>query len=284
MSLGRTAPEKRAILTLDDSPSTRTRDLVDFLYKNDIPALLFVRGARMAENPDPILYALEKGLALGNHTYNHKRASEAGFDAFVADIEKTEALIEDAYARTGLVRPGKYFRFPHLDRGCGAWVVDFDAVEARWQPSVRVTFLEGLNVQSLDPPTPAQVAVKTRLQAYLREKGFTYPVRSTLLEVACPAETPVDWPFTFSTADWMLTARHRGRWPYRTVEDLKAKIDADPWLSQPGFTSVILAHDEGEIFEVTRDLIMYIKDKGFVFDPVPKDRAPCQDPIRSLSP
>jgi peptidoglycan/xylan/chitin deacetylase (PgdA/CDA1 family) len=284
MNPGRTQPERRAILTLDDSPSTRTRDLVDFLYKNDIPALLFVRGARMEENPGPILYALEKGLVLGNHTYSHRRASEAGFDAFVADIEKTEALIEDAYARTGLPRPGKYFRFPHLDRGCGAWVLDFDAVPETWRASVRATFLEGLNVQSLDPPTPEQTAVKTRLQVYLREQGFTYPVRSTILELACPAETPVDWPFTFSTADWMLTARHQSRWPYRTVEDLKGKIDSDLWLAQPDFTPVILAHDEGEIFEVTRDLIMYIKDKGFVFDPVPKDRAPCQDPIRSLSP
>ncbi len=277
----RTQPQRRAILTLDDSPSERTRDLVDFLYKNNIPALLFVRGARMDENPGPILYALEKGLTIGNHTYTHRRASEAGFDAFVADIQKTEDLIEGAYRRTGRTRPGKFFRFPHLDRGCGSWVLDFDAVPETWRPSVRATFLEGLNVQSLAPPTSEQKALKDRLQASLRAQGFTYPVRSSVLEVACPAEKPVDWPFTFSTADWMLTHRHQGRWPYRTLEDLKHKIDADLWLNRPDFTHVILAHDEGEIFNVTRDLIMYIKDKGFVFDPVPKDPPPCQDPIRS---
>lgn len=259
---------KRALLTLDDSPSERTVDLVDFLVKNEIPALLFVRGARMESNPDPILYALKKGMVLGNHTYSHRRASEMGFEAFVADIEKTERLIEDAYARTGRVRPGKYFRFPHLDRGCGAWVLDFDKVPEKWRSSVQAAFLEGLNFQNTAPPTPELMGLKDRFQVYLRSHGFTYPVRGTVLEQACPAENPIDWPFTFSTADWMMNARHRGRWPYKTLEDLKRKIDADPWLHDPSFNHVILAHDEAEIFEVTCDLIMYIKTAGFVFTPI----------------
>lgn len=259
---------RRAILTIDDSPSERTVDLVDFLVREEIPAILFVRGARMEENPESVLYALKKGMVLGNHTYSHRRASEMGFEAFVADIEKTERLIEDAYRRTDIVRPGKYFRFPHLDRGCGAWVLDFDRVPERWQESVRATFLEGLNFQNLNPPTPELYALKSRFQAYLRAEGFTYPVRDTILEEACPAEKPVDWPFTFSTADWMLTERHRERRAYKTLEDLKRKIDADPWLATPSFNAVILAHDEAEIFEVTRELIMYIKGAGFVFTPM----------------
>lgn len=259
---------RRAILTIDDSPSERTVDLVDFLVREEIPALLFVRGARMEDNPDAILYALKKGMVLGNHTYGHRRASEMGFEVFVADIEKTERLIEDAYTRTGLVRPGKYFRFPHLDRGCGAWVLDFDKVPEEWRSSVQAAFLEGLNFQSASPPTPELVELKDKFQVYLRDSGFTYPVRDTILEDVCPAENPVDWPFTFSTADWMLTKRHRGQHAYKTLEDLKRKIVTDPWLSDSSFNHVILVHDEAEIFEVTRELIMYIRNAGFVFTPI----------------
>lgn len=277
-------PPRRAILTIDDSPSARTVDLVDTLKEANIPAILFVRGARMAENPDPILYAIQKGVVIGNHTYSHRRASEAGFEAFTADILKTEDLIDDAYTRTGTPRPGKYFRFPHLDRGCGPWVVDFDKVPENWRPPVRSTFLEGLNFQNEGPPTPEQTHLKTRLQDWLRAEGFTYPVRTTVLDLACPAESPVDWPFTFSTADWMMTARHQGRWPCKTPDDLRRRIDADPWLNRGDVNHVVLAHDEAEIFEVTRDLIMYIKNQGFVFNPVPQEQPACQDPIRSLSP
>ena len=66
----------KAYLTIDDSPSQHTIELVDFLSTCGIPAILFVRGALLEQNPAPIEYAIQKGLIIGNHSYAHIPAGD----------------------------------------------------------------------------------------------------------------------------------------------------------------------------------------------------------------
>jgi len=78
-----------------------------------------------------------------------------------------------------------------------------------------------------------------------------------------------DCLYTYSNSDWMLTQRHLGKdWPYKTLDNLKGKIDNDPWLSNSRSHHIILAHDQPEILDVTLATIRHMTHKGIEFLPI----------------
>ena len=112
----------KAYLTIDDSPSEVTPRLLDVLKARDIQALFFVRGQRMEESAvhfGSIVEAIRQGHVIGNHSYAHRPAGEMSFAEWVEDFQQCEGLIDQAYAQAEQSRPGKYYRFPYLDRGDG---------------------------------------------------------------------------------------------------------------------------------------------------------------------
>lgn len=258
---------KRAYLTIDDSPSERTDDLVDFLNGKNIPALLFCRGDHIAQRPEITARAIQKGMVVGNHTYSHKRASELTFEQEREEILKTEREIDAAYKKAGAARPGKYFRFSYMDRGTGAWVVDFDAAP-QYKSELQKIFWEGLNFSNPAPSVSALVEKKERLQEFLKAEGFTIPFEGVTHEWYARTEIAraADCFFTYSTSDWMLTKRHLEKnWPYKTIEDLKRKIDEDDYLAREDSAHIILIHDQPEIFGVFAALIDHFKAQNFEF-------------------
>lgn len=258
---------KKLYLTIDDSPSPQTDGLTDYLLNKNIPAILFCRGDRLAENMDPAVRAIEKGFVIANHAYNHRRASQLSFAEAVHEIESTEALIEKAYARAGRSRSGKHFRFPHMDRGCGGWIVDYDALPEAHRETVIKLFGDGLNI-SLSPPHEEQVVRKQKLQDYLKGEGYTAP---DFAGVAHPWYTEtelaqaMDAMFTYSTSDWMITPRHAGKWPYKTLQDLKDKIDNDKWLAAEDSANIILTHDQDDMLPTTKALLDHMIERKFSF-------------------
>lgn len=257
---------RRAFLTIDDTPSASTDALTGWLAAAGIPAILFCRGDRLAGNPDAALTAIERGFTLANHAYSHQRASAIGFQAMADEISRTEAMIDDLYRQAGIRRAARHFRFPHMDRGCGGWIVDYDAVPAHRETLIRL-FSDGLNID-LAPPTEAQQRLKDDLQDWLRRNGFTAPAFDGV-RFPWYADTEmaaaVDAMFTYSTSDWMVTPRHAGRWPYATIDDLKVKIDDDPWLADRQSAHIILAHDQDDLFNTVKTLINHFRDHDFNF-------------------
>jgi hypothetical protein len=71
--------------------------------------------------------------------------------------------------------------------------------------------------------------------------------------------TAIDSLCTFSTSDWALLERHKGKHGFSTIKDLTDKIDADPWLKDRNSAHIVLAHDSGEIHEVTKALIQHMR-------------------------
>lgn len=253
-----------AYLTIDDSPSSRTDDLTGALKDRGVPALLFCRGDRLESDPAPIVRAIQKGFVVGNHAYAHTRFSTLPFGQCVHEIEKTEILIEAAYREAGIKRPGKYFRFPHMDRGAGGWIVDYDAAPAHRDALLKL-FGEGLNID-LQKPSSEMMKKKEMLQAYLKKEGFTAPFFASFPFYAeSEMADAVDAMFTYSTSDWMITRRHAGKWPYKSLADLKKKIDNDPWLWHEKSAHIILSHDQDETADTTVALVDYMRDKGFKF-------------------
>lgn len=257
---------RKAYLTIDDSPSADTGRLGAFLAENDIPALLFCRGDRLAEYPEAVVQAVQSGLVLANHCYSHQRASALELADVKDEIWRTEKRLDDIYRRAGQPRPFKAFRFPHMDRGAGGWIVDYEAAGPHKQALMRL-FGDGLNIDLSVPPAPEQLEKKRALQEFLRAEGFTAPFTGITHEWYAKTEMAqaVDAMFTFSTSDWMITARHQGKWPYRSLDDLKAKIDDDPDLALTDSAHIILAHDQPELCDIVIALIQHMQDQDFKF-------------------
>ncbi len=264
---------RKAYLTIDDSPSKHTDQLVDFLVERGVPAVFYVRGQFMEDEAAfrKIARAIEKGILIGNHSYAHDRTSAAGFEEQSAQILKTQALIDRAYAAAGEVQPVKTIRFPHMDRGTAGWIIDFATVPPEYRQYVEKLFWEGLRVESLERPLPELFALKDRMQGWLAEHGFVpLPTPGVTHPWFTESEMSqaIDAMYTFSTSDWMLTPRHKGHWLYKTLEDLKNKIDEDPWLLSETSAHIILAHDDREdSFEVTTALVDHMLEQDFEFLP-----------------
>jgi peptidoglycan/xylan/chitin deacetylase (PgdA/CDA1 family) len=111
------SPAPPAYLTIDDAPSAQLPAKLDLLAAREIPAVLFCEGRRLARYPDHAVAAIERGVHLGNHTYDHPHCSRLSPAAFTRTVDRTERLIEAAYQRAGVDRPAKLFRFPYGDRG-----------------------------------------------------------------------------------------------------------------------------------------------------------------------
>lgn len=261
---------RTVLLTIDDGPSPVTSRIVAYLSRHRIPAIMFFRGDRMEEHPAAVLEAIRHGFVVGNHLYRHARASQVPLAETLADLERTEGLIDRAYEAAGVRRPARYLRFPQMDCGLGGWIVDYDALDDREHRKIlEEIFTGGLNVTS-EAPDAEKRRIHRALADYLAAHGFA--------KGFCPQVPPAwfrhlagerNFPFTFSTADWKLTERHRGRHAdTRTVEDIVARIDADSELNRPGAGSILLIHDQVDLYPVFERLMDHFRQRGFGFAPV----------------
>ena len=230
--------KRKAYLTIDDSPSRHTEELVDFLVVRDIPAILFVRGQLMEQNPTAIEYAIKNGLIIGNHSYAHMPAGEMEPQDWANDLETCDHLIEAAYARCGVNRPGKYYRFPYIDRG------------------------DGHKIEQIEPETIKENNKTSVLQQYLKDQGFRQPFTNP------PPNYPnaaADCLYTYTTRDWMLNEKHRGKHDIKSENDLITRAQNDVSLHNELHTHVLLMHDQDGILDEVCALIDYFLENGFEF-------------------
>lgn len=108
-----------ALLTIDDAPSTRFSDKLDWLDRRGISAVFFCWGERMAGYDEQLIRALRQGHVLANHSWSHPHFSELSWPQALAEVEQTQTVIDDLYLRAGVRQTIKSFRFPYLDPGKG---------------------------------------------------------------------------------------------------------------------------------------------------------------------
>jgi peptidoglycan-N-acetylglucosamine deacetylase len=258
---------RNAYLTIDDTPSPHTDALTDFLVSRNVPAILYVRGDMMEQHgTQSVVRAIQKGFVIGNHLYNHYRSSEISFEDVCAEILQTQKMIDACYAQAGTNQPLKLIRFPHLDRGSGGWIVNYDAYDEPHRSEIIKLFSDGINID-LKKPSEELFNHQRKIARFLKEEGFVpAPFNGVTLpwyrgEVA----ESIDALYTYSTSDWMLLDRHKGKWPYKTLDDLKRKIDEDKNLNDPTSAQIILGHDKDEIENVLPDLVDHLLRKQFNF-------------------
>lgn len=231
-------------LTIDDSPSAHTDAMTSFLVARSVPAILFVRGDRFEKNFDPIVRAVERGFAIGNHSYAHRPAGEMSFDEWVEDFQKTEVLIDEAYRGAGVSRIHRLHRFPYIDRGDGQ--------------KLERSLVAGEQLQLNGSDKVDQI------QSYLRGCNVEQPFTNTQLPVV---ETAADCLLTFSSADWMLGPRHidDDGHPIKTTGDLLKKLYADKRLCEQSGNSVFLMHDQDGLYDVFVEVIESMLNNEFTF-------------------
>jgi peptidoglycan/xylan/chitin deacetylase (PgdA/CDA1 family) len=241
---------KIAYLTIDDAPSVDMRQKIDFLAEKQIPVVWFCIGALIDQRPDMVVYAIEKGGIIGNHTYTHPSCSTLEFDAIYDEIRRTDALIDDVYRQAGVNRPAKYFRFPFGDKG-----------------AVRPDFMS--------PHTGKALERKEAIQAFLRMEGFTQPVFEGVTYEwyrNLGWLDDVDWLWTYDCMEWSI---HNPQ-PQHGITSLEAVFarmeetvpDGLRGLNTPGSEEIILVHDHPETTPYFTSIIQRLLDKGIVFKAV----------------
>jgi peptidoglycan/xylan/chitin deacetylase (PgdA/CDA1 family) len=109
--------QKLAYLTIDDGPTRKTVEQIDYLDSREIKAIWTCGGEFLERFGDKMVYAIRRGHVVGNHGYDHPNFSKISLEEAREQIEKTDRLIEGVYEKAGVRRPSKIFRFPFLDNG-----------------------------------------------------------------------------------------------------------------------------------------------------------------------
>ena len=250
---------KRLYLTIDDSPSANTGNIVEFLDAQGIQALFFCRGDRMEAFPDAVDRILGSGHLLGAHGFVHKKASAQSIDEFRDDVTLLARRIEAAYVRNGL-EPRKYFRFPYFDKGSDSFPCDPAKLTERQIDQIRDIMLD-LRAKVVSP-SRGQLGHKNSCQKILEQIGYApCGIRDDVWDGVEELRNDRDVGASIVTADWKLLPRHRERYDM-TVEKLCRKLGEK--LQGDG-TAIVLAHDYddyGEAFSDFRRIVSFMRDKA----------------------
>lgn len=162
-----------AYLTIDDIPSENLSDILAYLKEKKIVPVMFATGALKEKHYENLLAAIRQGIVVGNHSFSHRHFSEMSIEECIADIEKMEELLNQAYQDADVPRKVKVFRFPYIDRG-------------------------GKNLD--------------RLQVYLKEQGFVKLKDENLSSEAYYQQKwdqGLDVAFSYDCAEYMLQTSHQ---------------------------------------------------------------------------
>nr|WP_239058447.1 bifunctional polysaccharide deacetylase/glycosyltransferase family 2 protein [Aliiroseovarius sp. PrR006] len=88
-------PERSVILTFDDGPSAKyTPAILDILKEHDAPAVFFVIGTRVQQNPEIARRIVDEGHELGVHTFFHPNIAEVSNLRLRLELHASQELIE----------------------------------------------------------------------------------------------------------------------------------------------------------------------------------------------
>lgn len=255
-------------LTIDDSPSANFLQLCAFLKERDIPALFFCRGDLISLYKDEVLQAIKDGFVIANHSWSHHWASKLGADMAIAEIIKTQNLIDELYARAGVKQMIKSMRFPHMDSGLGNWPLPPDQFSTEEQDDVRRVYATFYN-NDMDEPSMAQIALHDEIEESLKAHNFQQ-INFDNIDVnwfkTYTQSSAVSTQGTFCHPDWHLFKRHAHRG--QSVESLNKNFD-DFVVRYPQSNQILVMHDSVELWPYTQELIDHMLERGHKFLPIP---------------
>lgn len=99
--------EKVVYLTFDDGPTPEITDwVINTLDTFDAKATFFCIGNNIEKHPEIFKSIINKGHAIGNHTYNHLKGWKTKTKDYLTNIYKTQLIIDSSYnSKPLLFRP-----------------------------------------------------------------------------------------------------------------------------------------------------------------------------------
>lgn len=246
--------QKVGYLTIDDSPTVDFRRKVDVLREKKFPAIFFCRGDRLLERKEDVIYAIEKGFVIGNHSYDHPKFSELSLKECFHQIRRTDEIIEDIYNEAEVSRPAKLFRFPYGDKGSG-----LDAEKGWPEDKEKRLFMQGI-------------------QNYLKKLGYHQPIFEAITykwykDAKLHLDQDIYWTYythDCTVAQYRESAVSEDLPEYRDLDSLIARIDEDVpeggrGLNYRKSNDIILLHDYPGIEYMFKPLIDALSNKGLYF-------------------
>jgi peptidoglycan/xylan/chitin deacetylase (PgdA/CDA1 family) len=240
--------QKIAYLTIDDAPSEDFTGKIEFLEKQDIPAIFFCSGADLEQHPQPIIDAIRRGFIIGNHGYDHPHFSDLTVPECMVQIEKTDAIIDDLYRQASVRRQHRYFRFPYGDKGGLKWDDVLSGYTAEGQKR------------------------KDQIQFFLRQLGYSQPafedITYTYYHEFCLLDD-IDWHWTYDCMDWSVAAEEP-QFGIDSLEAVFARMDEDVpeggrGLNFPGSSDIVLMHDHARTTPLFEPIVQRLLEKGLSF-------------------
>jgi peptidoglycan/xylan/chitin deacetylase (PgdA/CDA1 family) len=101
---------KIVALTIDDSPSQYTREVLDILKANDVSATFFVIGNQVRGQEDILAEIVASGSELGNHAMHDEPAVSLSSSILKEEMLEVDGYIEQAYKTANKDRNLRLFR------------------------------------------------------------------------------------------------------------------------------------------------------------------------------
>ncbi|MBD3920583.1 polysaccharide deacetylase family protein [Paenibacillus sp. PR3] len=99
-------PKGYVALTFDDGPSAYTKQIVDILKDNGIAGTFLFIGKNASRHQEEVRYAVEQGMSVGNHSWDHSKLTKLSDKSKLANIAQTnEELISNGAEQVTLFRP-----------------------------------------------------------------------------------------------------------------------------------------------------------------------------------
>lgn len=256
---------KKAILTIDDAPSSDFIHKVGVLKKHQVPAIFFCTGSLIKSREKDLIEAIQAGFILGNHSYNHYHFSKLRLKECERQVTKASILLDELYKMAGVERPVKWFRFPYGDKGDGRMGSIFE------------------------PETSKGKERKDVIQKILADHGYTFTLQDWLTYTIFSesgVKNDIDWTWTFDLMEWSLNMS-KPMFNLRSVDhilkrmeetnppDCRGRWNEPHWMGDPSSPEIILTHDHHENAGYFESLIVKLLEKGIEF-PVLKQTLPAK--------
>ncbi|MCM3627764.1 polysaccharide deacetylase family protein [Paenibacillus glycanilyticus] len=87
-------PKNYVALTFDDGPSKLTKEIVDILTKQDVPATFLFVGQNVSHHKEAVTYASNHGMSIGNHSWDHSVMTKFTLQEQSENLSKASKAIE----------------------------------------------------------------------------------------------------------------------------------------------------------------------------------------------
>ncbi|GMK43719.1 hypothetical protein PghCCS26_08460 [Paenibacillus glycanilyticus] len=87
-------PKQYVALTFDDGPSKLTKDIVDILTEQNVPATFLFIGQNVAHHKEAVTYAAGHGMSIGNHSWDHSVLTKSTVQEQSENLSKASKAIE----------------------------------------------------------------------------------------------------------------------------------------------------------------------------------------------